>query len=180
MIKKIFLITMFLQSFVSYSLSQELEISQVQDNGTGPDGVMIFPKGMAIRCGITSHDGKNSEKIKECLDRLVYLTQDGVTGKESSFEIMSEILGQMNKEYIKTALQNKSEAGDYEDKIEEEIKNSQASTIRDKQEQMVNLSAMGGRNIINLNQVYASLLFLQAMNSFYEYDFSNREINIQE
>ncbi len=159
---------------------QETDISKMQDNGTGPDGIMILPKGMAMRCGLSSRDGSDPEKINACMDRLVALTQDGAVGKESSYEIMTEILGQMNAVYMQTALAAKAEAGDYEDKMDEETGDSAATTVRDKQAQLVNLSAMGGRNAITLNQVYASLLFLQAMNGFYEYDFSRREVKAEE
>ena len=180
LIKKVFLIITIIVFQIYTSFAQELDISKMQDNGTGPDGIMIFPQGMAMRCGISSHDGNDSDKIKECLDRLVYLTQYNVQGREDPSKIMTEILGQMNKIYMQTAMQSKSEAGDYEDKIDEETGNSAAVTIRDKQEQLVNLSAMGGRNIISLNQVYASVLFLQAMEDFYKYEFLNRKVDNQE
>lgn len=178
--KIIILIIIFLQIFSFPSFGQDVDISKMQDNGTGPDGIMIFPQGMAMRCGISSHDANDENKIKDCLDKLVSITKDGSSQKEDYSSMMNEILGQINKVYIQTAMQSKAEAGDYEDKMDEETGSSAAITIRDKQEQMVNLSAMGGRNIISLNQVYASMLFLQAMDGFYQYEFSNRKIDNQE
>lgn len=159
--------------------AQGLDLAQMQDDGTGPDGVMILPKGMALRCGLSARDGRDSEKISACLDHLVALTKDNAIARESAYEIMTDIIHQLSQEYLVLALENKADSGDVEDKIEEETGKDMASTAKDKQLQSTNLSAKKARNINDLTRIYSALLFLQSMDGYYKLDFSRRQVETE-
>ena len=69
------------------------------DDGTNMEGDLIIPKKMAMRCGISSKDGRDKEKIQECLNILASEGLD-IVGIEQ------DMMHQVSKNALEKALQD--------------------------------------------------------------------------
>lgn len=158
-----------------------------RDNGTGPDGVMIFPKDLAMFCDISSADIAEEETVKNCLNKILLSASGSQLGKQDYQALFKKAYRQMNKVYLEGALNYKSQAGDVEDKIDDEIGAldqagaipSKEDNIRKKQEQNAALYGKTAAQTVDVIDVYSSLLALNAMKYYYEYEFSGNAAPIE-
>lgn len=180
--------SLYISSLLLLSAADALALP-LQDNGTSTDGTMIFPKKMALFCGISSHDIKKTDALKNCMDKMLELKLGTQQFKENYSELFKEAYHQMNSYYLDEALNKKSVAGDYEQQIDKNIDEelsldgalpSKEDAINKKQEQLAKLSGMMAQNTADLLDVYTSQMALNSMQYFYEYEFSDRAAPIGE
>ena len=158
------------------------------DNGTGPDGVFIFPKMFAMFCDLSSSDSDDAEKVTDCLNKIIALKFGDQGGKVNYRELFVKAYREISSNAMDTALTKKSLAGDYETQIDEELekadtagaKSSDEDTVRKKQEQIARLSTMTTQNNIDLINVFSAQLALDAMDKYYTYEFSSSLPNPEE
>lgn len=154
------------------------------DDGTNMEGDLIIPKKMAMRCGISSKDGRDKEKIQACLDTLASEGLD-IVGIEQ------EMMHQLSKNAMEKALTTKSAAGNYEatrdDKLGEGVgvqagsaaaggeAGADGSDLRSKQEKNVKMSERGNQNLLKVIDIYSARVNLDSMAAFFKLDASYRQ-----
>ena len=180
----------------SYAEDTETEEEQISaadvemDDGTGPDGDLVIPKKMAMRCGISSNDGKDKDKISKCLDTLA--SENG----EDLGDLEQEIMHQLSQNTLEKALTTKSAAGNYEatrdDELEEDndVQSGSAaaggeaaadgSDLRTRQEKNIKMSARSSENLLKVIDIYSARVGLDSMEMFFRSDASHRLSNQQE
>lgn len=159
---------------------QEVSAANVKmDDGTGPAGDVIIAKKMAMHCGISSKDGRDEDKLNECLDKLASEGKD-------LLKIEQDIMHQLTKDAMEKALTTKSAAGNYEatrdDELEED-NNVQAgsaavggalaadgSDLRTKQEKNIKISARSSKNLLKVIDIYSARVGLDTMEAFFRLD----------
>ena len=153
------------------------------DDGTSPAGDVIIAKRMALHCGISSKDGRDKEKIKECFEKLA---SEGI----GVLDIEQEMMHQLSKDALEKALTIKSAAGNYEATREDELEednNIQAgsaaaggSDLRSKQEKNIKMSARSSGNLLKAIDIYSARLGLDTMEAFFRLDAPYRLSKQQE
>ena len=141
---------------------------------------------MAMVCGLDSETAKDVEKINECKNTLANLKEE-----EGFYTVRDEILYQLNKHQLETALKTKSEAGDYED-IQTDVlaakfggaegspaapEGEDGTDIRKIQSQLIKISAQTAKNSIRIIEIMSNAIKLDEMHNFYLYDIANRKTN---
>lgn len=154
------------------------------DDGTNMEGDLIIPKKMAMRCGISSKDGRDKEKIQECLNILASEGLD-IVGIEQ------DMMHQVSKNALEKALTTKSAAGNYEatrdDKLGEGVgiqagsaaaggeSSADGSDLRSKQEKNVKMSARSNQNLLKVIDIYSARVGLDSMEVFFKFDAPYRQ-----
>lgn len=159
-----------------------------KDNGTGPDGVMIFPAKLALFCDISSFDINEDKVVDKCLNKLILASKGSQTYKQSYTEIFNDSFRQMNSKYMDIALQKKAAAGDVEaqlDKIESDsgtagALSSESENVRRKQILNANIYGLAAESTINIMDVYSSKLALEAYKNYYSFEFSGNAAPVDE
>ena len=159
-----------------------------RDNGTGPDGVMIFPAKLAMFCDISSFDIKKDDVVEKCLNKLILESKGSQTYKQSYSEIFNDSYRQMNNVYLTTALQKKAAAGNVDnqlDQIESEsgqmgALSSESENIRRKQTINANIYGLTAESVADIMDVYSSRLALDAFKYYYAYEFSGNAAPVDE
>ena len=159
------------------------------DDGTAPGGSLIIPKMMAMRCGISSKDAEDKQKISECFNTLAAAGNDIA-------DIQQDVMHQLSQNALEMALKNKSAAGDYEDTLEEELKGDNGAQpgspaaggedaadgedLRVKQTQNVKISSRSAVNTVKIIDVYSTRVGLDFMEVFFKFDLPYRQTQIEE
>ncbi|MBQ7286042.1 MAG: hypothetical protein IJW72_07335 [Alphaproteobacteria bacterium] len=148
-----------------------------QDSGTGADGVaVICSKTMAMRCGISSSDGKDKDKIKECLDKIASDMYGSQIHKISVTETRDKILHECSKTYYELAVKYKADAGDFVDKGDENGNSDLKTDKHGKKEQEGKITASNAKGIIGIMDVYSSMIVLDSIEIFFN-NIANRQIS---
>ena len=174
------------------NLEQTEEVSAADvkmDDGTGPDGDLIIPKRMALHCGLSSQDGHDNAKIKECLDKLAASGIDLVA-------IQQDRMHQTSKDALEKAVTVKSAAGNYEAIQEEKLEEdsgvqagspaaggedaADGSDLRTKQTKNIKMSANSSLNLIKVIDVYSARVGLDFMDIFFKADAPYRQARQEE
>lgn len=159
------------------------------DDGSGPAGDLIIPKAMAMRCGISSKDGRDKEKLDECFDTLASEGAD-------IFFIQKEMMHQISKDALEKALTVKSAAGNYEATRDDELDDSNGvqsgsaaaggfatadgSDIRTTQTKNNKMSARSSRNLLKVIDIYSARVGLDLMEVFFRSDVPHRQSKIKD
>lgn len=147
------------------------------DDGTSADGVpVICSRTMAMRCGISSKDGGDLDKIKECFDKIASDMYGSQMYKTSVLETRDKILHECSKIYYELAVKYKADAGDYVDKGDENGNSELKTDKHGKKEQEGKVTASNSKNLVGLLDVYSSIIVLDSMEVFFE-NIANREIS---
>lgn len=148
-----------------------------QDDGTGPDGVVVICSRMlAMRCGLSSEDGGDADKIKECFDKIASDTYGSQTYKQSVSKTRDQVLHECSKVYYEQSIKYKADAGDYVDKGDENGNSELKTDKHGKKEQEGKVAASNSQNIIKLMDISSSLLILDSLETMFA-NISNREIS---
>lgn len=147
------------------------------DDGTGADGVpVICSRTMAMRCGISSKDGGDLNKIKECFDKIASDQYGSQLYKTSIIETRDKIMHECSKVYYELAVKYKADAGDYVDKGDENGNSELKTDKHGKKEQEGKVTASNSKNLVGLMDVYSSIMVLDSIETYFE-NVSNREIS---
>ncbi len=161
---------------------QEEQISAADvemDDGTGPEDDVVIAKKMAMHCGISSKDGRDKDKLNECLDKLAAEGKDLLT-------IEQDIMHQVSKDALEKALTTKSAAGNYEATRDDELGedsgvqagsaaaggalSADGSDLRIKQTKNIKMSGRSSRNLLQVIDIYSARVGLDAMEVFFRLD----------
>lgn len=161
----------------------------LQDSGTSADGKFIFPKDMAMFCGISSHDANSSSKIENCLNKILRLSHGKETYLKEYAEMFNAMYRQQNSDFYDLAVQTKASAGDVDSQIEEQVddKVSSKGAKKDDSQNVSNaqyknglLSKMASYTLLDLTDVTASLNMLQDMKDIHYLETSGNAAEISE
>lgn len=155
----------------------------VRDNGTTPDGDTAVLKIMAMHCGITSADAKDSAKMVECLNKVAQ-TSNGIAS------IQNQAMHQASQTSLEMGLNYKSAAGDYEDTLEEKLDSgsgvqagsvaaggedsAEGEDLRKDQTKNVKISSRNAVTMSQLIAVRSNQIWLDAMEAYFLYDAAYR------
>ncbi len=174
--------------FINYEDPEIIVADNIgKDNGTGADNVFKIPQQMALTCGLDSETVKDVTLVDECFNTLANITEP-----DGFYLIRDIILHQTNKQALELALKIKSEAGDFEDKQAEVLKDEsmgqpespavigtegedEGANISAAQEKNAKLAALSANNILTLLDVYSMQMALDVLINFYTYDAPNRK-----
>lgn len=162
------------------SKEQQISAADVEmDDGTGPAGDLVIAKKMAMHCGISSKDGRDKDKLNECLEKLA------AEGKDL-LSIEQDIVHQLSKDAMEKALKTKSSAGNYEatrdDKLDEGNgiqagsaaaggeATADGSDLRTKQTKNIKMSGRSSENLLQAIDIYSARVGLDMMEVFFRID----------
>ena len=178
------------QNFVFRNYSEE-ELKKIKisgnrgkDNGTSSDDTFIISPTMALVCGLDSETAQDSAKLEECKNYLANLKEE-----DGFVLVRDQILHEINKHYLETALKLKSEAGDFED-VQKDVltakfsgasgspaspEGAKGSDIKKLQDELIKLSAQTAKNSIRLIEILSSMINISEIHNFYSTDINNRK-----
>ena len=173
-------------SYAEETTNTSLNISAagVMDNGTTPDGDVAILKIMAMHCGITSADAKDSDKMVECLNKIAKTSNEFV-------HIQNEAMRQASLTSLEMGLNYKSAAGDYEDTLDEKLDSGvgvQAGSpaaggedgatgddLRKDQTKNIKISSRNAVTMSQLIAVQSDQIWLKAIEAYFLYDAAYRD-----
>ncbi len=161
---------------------QEEQISAADvemDDGTGPEDDVVIAKKMAMHCGISSKDGRDKDKLNECLDKLAAEGKDLLT-------IEQDMMHQLGKDALEKAITTKSAAGNFEATRDDELDedngvqagsaaaggalSADGSDLRTRQTKNIKMSGRSSRNLLQVIDIYSARVGLDAMEVFFRID----------
>lgn len=153
------------------------------DDGTTADGDMLLPKTVAMRCGISSADAADQDKINECLNKIAADTT-------SIDWFAKQTMHQVNKDALNIALKYKTDAGDYEETMDEKLGDNtgiqsgsaaaggdiaaDGDDLRKDQSKNAKIYSRGAENLNKIIAVYTTNMGIDAYENFFESDASFR------
>lgn len=155
----------------------------VRDNGTTPDGDTAVLKIMAMHCGITSADAKDSAKMVECLNKIAQSSNEFAS-------IQYQAMHQASQTSLEMGLNYKSAAGDYEDTLEEKLDSgsgvqagsvaaggedsAEGDDLRKDQTKNVKISSRNAVTMSQLIAVHSNQIWLDAIETYFLYGAAYR------
>ncbi len=182
--KKLKYITLF---FSVFFLSGKLCALPLQDDGKATSGARIFPKDMAMFCDISSHDANNSEKINECLNKILLLKHQRENYIKEYGPMFSDMYRQMSSEAMDLAVNNLAE--DVEQQIENDVEETastqgakvdESAQIKKFQYKNALTAELAGKTIVNLMDVNGALMTLSGLKYFNSLETSDDAAEIDE
>ena len=156
------------------------------DDGTTADGDMLLPKTLAMRCGISSADAANQDKIDKCLNKIAADT-------DSIDRLAKQTMHQVNKNALNIALKYKTDAGDYEETLDKRLGDdsgiqsgsaaaggaisADGENLRKDQTKNAKIYSRSAENLNKIIAVYTTNMGIDAYKNFFETDaaFRNAE-----